>query len=580
MNVCVHGLAVETASPLRGELSLEDNMNTITTTWCRVASVGISSLLLLFCSHVLAASGPGSTHVEKLPEVSTNASNREIALQRRSDLHKWLLSESIGQALGNPVSAMVTSAEAAAVDKAANERPVRVGLTKQLSEIVSFRDLSASQIKGRTLARNVGAITQTSDGGFVFTAALSSPGATALRVHFSGFRLPPNTGLYLYTDAGEVFGPYKDRGPLGTGEFWSHTLVGDLVMLQLRHIGPADDTALRGTGFTISGLGHIRPNFLAGTCSENATCVENVECTSSSSVDDARMAVAHMQWISGPYIYICSGGLVADTDTSTELPYFLSANHCISRGKDASSLENFFQLTKPCNSGSSCPSIFDIRDNHPQNMRTLGASILSTGKDADYTLFQLNQSPPGDSTYLGWTNTPVAFDDSADLYRVSHPGGSPQSYSEHEVDTGAQTCRGWPRGNRIYSRDMVGATEGGSSGSPVVNFSGQIVGQLSGACGYNLGDVCDSSSNATVDGAFAAYFDRVSDWLDPTPGIGCEPEPEICDDLVDNDCDGDVDLDDSDCITGGVGLPGDSCTDNSDCLSKSCKGRPNYKTCK
>ena len=48
-----------------------------------------------------------------------------------------------------------------------------------------------------------------------------------------------------------------------------------------------------------------------------------------------------------------------------------------------------------------------------------------------------------------------------------------------------------------------GVTEGGSSGSPVVNSSGQVVGQLSGGCGYNINDVCDEVQNRTVDGAFA-----------------------------------------------------------------------------
>ncbi len=58
------------------------------------------------------------------------------------------------------------------------------------------------------------------------------------------------------------------------------------------------------------------------------------------------------------------------------------------------------------------------------------------------------------------------------LYRISHPNGAPQSYSEHKVDNRATTCRSWPRGPWIYSRDSFGATQGGSSGSPVLNGEG------------------------------------------------------------------------------------------------------------
>jgi len=88
------------------------------------------------------------------------------------------------------------------------------------------------------------------------------------------------------------------------------------------------------------------------------------------------------------------------------------------------------------------------------------------------------------------------------------------------VDTARPNCRSWPRGNWIYSSDILGATEGGSSGSPVVNGQGQVVGQLSGGCGFNVNDVCDSAANATVDGAFAAYFSAVSSFLGPGGGGG------------------------------------------------------------
>ena len=136
---------------------------------------------------------------------------------------------------------------------------------------------------------------------------------------------------------------------------------------------------------------------------------------------------------------------------------------------------------------------------------------------SDYTLLALDELPPQGAVYLGWNNTPVADVNGTPLYRISHPSGAPQGYSEHEVDTSRGTCRSWPRGPWIYSEDTFGATEGGSSGSPVVNVNGQIVGQLSGACGYNVSDECDSVANATVDGAFAAYFDQVSQWLDVAP---------------------------------------------------------------
>src|SRR4029078_4265226 len=180
---------------------------------------------------------------------------------------------------------------------------------------------------------------------------------------------------------------------------------------------------------------------------------------------------------------------------------------------------------------------------------TVGATIKATGATSDYTLLQLSSTPvtrDGVATYLGWLSTAVANTNNLALYRISHPQGYPQAYTEGVVDTTKGTCRTLARGNFIYSRDTLGATEGGSSGSPVLNGSGQIVGQLYGACGTNLNDVCDAVHNATVDGAFAASYPNLPAFLN----------------------------------AGSCGAAGSSCTTNSQCCSNSCKGPNGGKTCK
>jgi len=116
---------------------------------------------------------------------------------------------------------------------------------------------------------------------------------------------------------------------------------------------------------------------------------------------------------------------------------------------------------------------------------------------------------------LVFVTVAVANSNGTNLYRISNPNFGPQAYSQHDVDTTKGTCSGWPRGERICSTDITGAIDGGSSGSPVVNGSSQIVGQLSGLCGFNVNNPCDSASNATVDGAFAFYYASVQPFLNP-----------------------------------------------------------------
>jgi len=542
-------------------------------TWVMIGLVGIATA-------APPTDLPGSRGAEKAVEHSGRAFNREEALRQRREVHGWLLSEAVTQGRDTPISAVASEYEKLEIDQASQGAvPERVGVTKPLSISVSFGGVNLSHLNSRTLARPNGAMKRTTDGGYVFTSALSSPDATAVRVHFTGFRLAANAGLYLYTEDGQVFGPYTGRGPHGDGEFWSHTLMGDNVVLQLRHVGLPTSGDLHNTGFNIVGLAHIRPRFLGGFCSFNAPCIENAACVAPGPADAARDAVAHMQWVSGAFIYICTGGLLADTDHNTVIPYFLSANHCIRRGKDARNLENFFQLAETSCDTPTCGDLFDHRANHPQELRTLGATIKSTGRDTDYTLLELKEAAPVGSVFLGWNATPIALSDGAPLYRISHPGGAPQAYSEHRVDIDKGTCQGWPRGDRIYSHDMGGATEGGSSGSPVLNASSQVVGQLSGVCGINVGDTCDRDSNATVDGAFANYFNEISQFLDP--GTSCTDQETNCSDGLDNDCDGLVDGLDPDCDDPGGGSPkGAACSVNSDCASNKCKGKTGSKTCK
>lgn len=386
------------------------------------------------------------------------------------------------------------------------------------------------------------------------------------------------------------------------------------------HAFPGDTVTVRGSA-RVRGAGAV--NLGGNLCDFNASCTENAECVSvPAAIDGARHAVGMILFFSRGFYYLCSGGLVADSDASSEIPYFLTAKHCVSKGREAKSVLTYFDHIETSCTGGSC--------SFPSQADTSGSTIAATNNTGDYTLLVLDQAPPAGRVFLGWNTAPIAFTGGTHLYRISHPGGAPQAYSEHSVDTTAVTCGVWPRGSWIYSHDTFGATEGGSSGSPVLNGSGQIVGQLSGACGYNVNDECDAINNSTVDGAFASYYPQVAAFLgsgiaacsadsdcadgdlcttdmcdagtcrntaldcddgdactidacDPRTG-SCASTPVDCDDGIACTADS-CDASTGQCLSDDSGCPvcaqqGKSCSADSQCCGGRCRGKPGRQTCK
>jgi len=475
------------------------------------------SLLFAFAGDEFVKTGQAPEYHQAFMEKSPGTFDVVEYSRVMAGVFNWLKSEATAPA--SIITVNVTDEELAELDNyecetCAHSQKMLVGLVKPVGAKFSFRSLDS--------------VERTADGGMVWTGAVESRGATALRLHFTNFNLPDNTALYIYGLNGEAFGPYTHLGYTESGDFWSHTLTGPVAYVQLRHFGPISREELRSISFDIEGAGYLSEKFLipfyqgktpeldaldgAMThCQDNEPCVEDASCFSGGAISDAKNAAAAMQWVSGAWIYMCSGGLIADSDPGTQLPYFLTANHCISRQKPANSLECYFQYAT-----SSCHATCQPIGNFP---RTLGATLLDSGTNGDHTLMQLAQNPPSGSVFLGWTTQPVAHANGTHLFRISHPSGSPQAYSEHSVDDGYVECSSLAIGEFIYSQDVIGATEGGSSGSPVMNMSGQIVGQLYGACGYTL-EVCDAEQNRTVDGAFAFYYPDVEPWLGSGGGPG------------------------------------------------------------
>ena len=438
-------------------------------------------------------------------------------------------------------------AETASIQPLAELRPASEGALDQLDAIAAWnRSGGVPQKNGFArplpIAKSVrftrdllarqpakfagGALLAPPSGGLVWGAELRVSGSQRLRLHLSGVRLPAGTRLWVYSEDDREEVPFEADAVTSGGEIWSPSVAGPAVRFEVRL--PEGFSA--GSGFTIDQVLELfaldadgTPRLAADDVQTKAdsSCLQDAACfgtSSLASMDVYKRAVARLQFVEGGAGFLCSGGLMNDTDNSTTIPYLLTAHHCIGSQTVASTLEAVFDYIAPSCSGAA-PDIATLP-------RTEGATLLATSSNSDFTFLRLASLPPGRGL-LGSTNEPVT--NGTPLHRLSHPLARSQHYSVTTLAASGPECTGVPRPNFLYSQRQLGGILGGSSGSPVVRGSdGRVVGQLLGTCGPNPTEGC-SSSNYVVDGALAVSWPSIAPWLAPaTPGSCISGPTTLC----------------------------------------------------
>ncbi|HUP29910.1 MAG TPA: trypsin-like peptidase domain-containing protein, partial [Usitatibacter sp.] len=239
----------------------------------------------------------------------------------------------------------------------------------------------------------------------------------------------------------------------------------------------------------------------AGSCEMDATCQVG-------SWGPQMNSVARMTFTSGGSTFLCSGTLLADTDASTSIPYFLTANHCIGTQSVASSLTTYwFYRSGSCNGSLGTPVA-----------RSGGATLLHHSAATDVSFLRLNLAPPAGATYAGWTvGAPAALfspvtalhHPAGDMLKIS--AGSLRAYASCTIDLSC-TPVGSPGAASFYEVGWSsGATEGGSSGSAIFDSGKYVVGQLWGGSSN-----CSNPSGTDIYGRFdVSYNAALNAWLNP-----------------------------------------------------------------
>jgi hypothetical protein len=365
---------------------------------------------------------------------------------------------------------------------------------------------------------------KTPDGGKIWRIELLSPGAKALSAFFDKFSVPDGGKVFLYDSAkNKVIGAFTSRNNVSNGYFATELIPGDRLILEYYQpsgtIGSPSihmysiDYAYRGVEFLNPGQQAEAPL---------STCEVNVKCPEGDAWQDEVKGAARIHITKYGAGWWCSGSLLNNV-RNDQKPYMLTADHCFF-GTTAADLQQWVFYF-----GYEAPTCIYDPTLNPGSKSMTGATLKSHGGNSgdtgsDFCLVMLNQSIPDtfDVYFNGWNRKDTT---SPSGVCIHHPEGGIKKISTYNQPLVTANWTGNPnpchwKVSWIATQDGHGVTEGGSSGSPLFDNQGRVVGTLTG--GYSA---CDSASLDLPDyyGKFSWSWDkngtdsttRLKDWLDP-----------------------------------------------------------------
>jgi hypothetical protein len=336
----------------------------------------------------------------------------------------------------------------------------------------------------------------------VWRVGVRSKDAYSLNILFSKFHIPRGAQVFVYNaDQTEILGSYTHLNNSDLNLLPIQPIVGDELIVEYQE---PINASFRGE----IEIGEVNHDFIgilrafhppepgdpSGSCHPNIICFPNL-------LEQGRGTVLLV--INGTSL--CTGVLM-NNSAEDGTPYLLTATHCLNNNYDNCFLSNrqydvvagrivaFFNYESPLCSR-------DIRGTVQMTLASADSVLISEQHDISLLKFRDNEIPKEYQPYfLGWN---VSSAPSAPFYGLHHPNGGIKKVAVRNGNitlsswTGSirpltPMCNNLPQpgymlaGNAhwIVNAWDVAATEGGSSGSPIVDRNRRVVGTLTGGSSY------------------------------------------------------------------------------------------------
>lgn len=354
-------------------------------------------------------------------------------------------------------------------------------------------------------------------GGQVWRLRVHSTRALWVMAGFGTFRLQRPARLWIYNEALQVDGCYSADDVQPHGQRWSFIVRGDTAVVEIHWPQElAGQTPNVHLGTFVHG--YREPFDFPDECL--ADCSPDTSCPLGLGIEDIKRGVVRLYipvdfpMCNASGIASCSGSLIHNTGSACD-QYVLTAGHCVSHAGLATGASFLFNYERPgCCEGQAS-------DSDKITGAILRAQWDGTGPiedpcmpdlpGSDFALLELDAEVPAsfNARLNGWSRSGSTAGETGIIHLPAGTKSRKVSVSTDGFE--AESDKFW----RVPDWE-IGNTKGGSSGGPLFNDAGRIIGVLTG------GPVPECPGTDDIFGRFDAAWTgggtadtRLKDWLDP-----------------------------------------------------------------